>query len=163
MGWEHDGATNAWGRGKTVDGVFFCVGRRSESDGRVRSLVVFVSVSLLHVFAIFFLGGPFTRAFRVLLSSVLSLRAVVVRLFRPWRGSPPASPPLLVLTFSPSGSYGQVLAGYLMFGTVSGIMMALFLDNVGGAWDNAKKYVEVMTARFATLLGRRVELLFIPC
>lgn len=30
-----------------------------------------------------------------------------------------------------------------MFGTVSGIMMALFLDNVGGAWDNAKKYVEV--------------------
>lgn len=37
----------------------------------------------------------------------------------------------------------QVLAGYLMFGTVSGIMMALFLDNVGGAWDNAKKYVEV--------------------
>lgn len=37
----------------------------------------------------------------------------------------------------------QVLAGYLMFGTVAGIMMALFLDNVGGAWDNAKKYVEV--------------------
>lgn len=30
-----------------------------------------------------------------------------------------------------------------MFGTVTGIMMALFLDNVGGAWDNAKKYVEV--------------------
>lgn len=30
-----------------------------------------------------------------------------------------------------------------MFGTVAGIMMALFLDNVGGAWDNAKKYVEV--------------------
>ncbi|CBJ25689.1 vacuolar-type H-translocating inorganic pyrophosphatase [Ectocarpus siliculosus] len=37
----------------------------------------------------------------------------------------------------------EVLAGYLMFGTVSGIMMALFLDNVGGAWDNAKKYVEL--------------------
>lgn len=30
-----------------------------------------------------------------------------------------------------------------MFGTVTGIMMALFLDNVGGAWDNAKKYIEV--------------------
>jgi Na+/H+-translocating membrane pyrophosphatase len=29
-----------------------------------------------------------------------------------------------------------------MFGTVTGIMMALFLDNVGGAWDNAKKYIE---------------------
>ncbi|CAM9389264.1 unnamed protein product [Discosporangium mesarthrocarpum] len=39
--------------------------------------------------------------------------------------------------------HAQVLAGYLMFGTVSGIMMALFLDNVGGAWDNAKKYVEL--------------------
>ena len=36
----------------------------------------------------------------------------------------------------------QVLAGYLMFGTGSGILMALFLDNVGGAWDNAKKYIE---------------------
>ena len=35
------------------------------------------------------------------------------------------------------------LAGYLMFATVSGILMALFFDNVGGAWDNAKKYVEL--------------------
>ena len=37
----------------------------------------------------------------------------------------------------------EVLAGYLMFATISGILMALFLDNVGGAWDNAKKYVEL--------------------
>ena len=37
----------------------------------------------------------------------------------------------------------EVLAGYLMFGTVAGIMMALFLDNVGGAWDNAKKFIEL--------------------
>ncbi|RYY38841.1 hypothetical protein EON62_00185 [archaeon] len=37
----------------------------------------------------------------------------------------------------------EVLASFLMFGTVSGILMALFLDNVGGAWDNAKKYVEM--------------------
>jgi hypothetical protein len=36
-----------------------------------------------------------------------------------------------------------VLSSFLMFGTVSGILMALFLDNVGGAWDNAKKYVEM--------------------
>ena len=36
----------------------------------------------------------------------------------------------------------EVLAGFLMFATVTGIMMALFFDNVGGAWDNAKKYVE---------------------
>jgi Na+/H+-translocating membrane pyrophosphatase len=25
----------------------------------------------------------------------------------------------------------------------AGILMALFLDNVGGAWDNAKKYIEL--------------------
>jgi inorganic pyrophosphatase len=37
----------------------------------------------------------------------------------------------------------QCLLSFLMFGTVAGILMALFLDNVGGAWDNAKKYVEL--------------------
>ncbi len=30
----------------------------------------------------------------------------------------------------------------LMVGTIAGILMALFLNNSGGAWDNAKKYVE---------------------
>jgi len=33
---------------------------------------------------------------------------------------------------------GAVLAG----GTVSGVLMALFMANAGGAWDNAKKYIE---------------------
>lgn len=36
----------------------------------------------------------------------------------------------------------QVLAGFLMFSTSTGILMALFFNNGGGAWDNAKKYVE---------------------
>jgi inorganic pyrophosphatase len=36
----------------------------------------------------------------------------------------------------------ECLSSFLMFGTVSGILMALFMDNVGGAWDNAKKYIE---------------------
>jgi Na+/H+-translocating membrane pyrophosphatase len=36
----------------------------------------------------------------------------------------------------------QVLGGFLMFATSTGILMALFLNNGGGAWDNAKKYIE---------------------
>ncbi|KAF1869547.1 hypothetical protein Lal_00017122 [Lupinus albus] len=36
----------------------------------------------------------------------------------------------------------KVVAAFLMFGTVSGILMALFLNTAGGAWDNAKKYIE---------------------
>jgi K(+)-stimulated pyrophosphate-energized sodium pump len=30
-----------------------------------------------------------------------------------------------------------------MVGTISGVIMALFLNNGGGAWDNAKKYIEL--------------------
>ena len=29
-----------------------------------------------------------------------------------------------------------------MVGTIAGILMATFLNNSGGAWDNAKKYIE---------------------
>merc|ERR1719219_2688576 len=36
----------------------------------------------------------------------------------------------------------EVLAAFLMFGTLTGLLMAIFLDNSGGAWDNAKKLVE---------------------
>jgi K(+)-stimulated pyrophosphate-energized sodium pump len=36
----------------------------------------------------------------------------------------------------------EAVAGLLMIGTVAGILMALFLNNSGGAWDNAKKYIE---------------------
>ena len=32
--------------------------------------------------------------------------------------------------------------GLLMVGTIAGILMALFFNNAGGAWDNAKKYIE---------------------
>ena len=37
----------------------------------------------------------------------------------------------------------EAVAGLLMIGTVAGILMALFLNNAGGAWDNAKKYIEM--------------------
>ena len=36
----------------------------------------------------------------------------------------------------------EVVGGLLMVGTIVGILMALFLNNGGGAWDNAKKYIE---------------------
>ena len=34
-------------------------------------------------------------------------------------------------------------AAFLMIGTITGVLMALFLNNSGGAWDNAKKYIEL--------------------
>ena len=36
----------------------------------------------------------------------------------------------------------EAMAAFLMVGTIAGILMALFLNNSGGAWDNAKKYIE---------------------
>ena len=39
-------------------------------------------------------------------------------------------------------SGAEVVGGLLMVGTIVGILMALFLNNGGGAWDNAKKYIE---------------------
>ena len=34
------------------------------------------------------------------------------------------------------------LGGLLIGGLVSSVMLAVFMANAGGAWDNAKKYVE---------------------
>ncbi len=36
----------------------------------------------------------------------------------------------------------EAVAGLLMVGTIVGILMACYLNNAGGAWDNAKKYIE---------------------
>uniref|UniRef100_A0A7C4R4X8 K(+)-insensitive pyrophosphate-energized proton pump n=1 Tax=candidate division CPR3 bacterium TaxID=2268181 RepID=A0A7C4R4X8_UNCC3 len=33
-------------------------------------------------------------------------------------------------------------AGLIMVGTITGIMMATLMNNAGGAWDNAKKFIE---------------------
>ena len=59
------------------------------------------------------------------------------------------SPIIVGVTFRIIGSYrnrpllgAEALAGFLMFSTSTGILMALFFNNGGGAWDNAKKYIE---------------------
>src|SRR6187431_1146973 len=36
----------------------------------------------------------------------------------------------------------EAVAGMLMVGTISGVLLATVLNNGGGAWDNAKKYIE---------------------
>lgn len=39
-------------------------------------------------------------------------------------------------------SGAEVVGGFLMVATITGILMALFMNNSGGAWDNAKKLIE---------------------
>ena len=36
----------------------------------------------------------------------------------------------------------EAVGALIMVGTIVGILMANFLNNGGGAWDNAKKYIE---------------------
>ncbi|MDK2945766.1 sodium-translocating pyrophosphatase [Geotoga petraea] len=54
--------------------------------------------------------------------------------------------PSLLAVFSPIIIYfllGKVaVAGTLAGTTVAGVMLAIFMSNSGGAWDNAKKYIE---------------------
>jgi K(+)-stimulated pyrophosphate-energized sodium pump len=51
--------------------------------------------------------------------------------------------PIVVgLGFRMVGAGAEAVAAFLMIATIAGILMALFLNTGGGAWDNAKKYIE---------------------
>ena len=51
-------------------------------------------------------------------------------------------PVVVGLIFRQFGVGAEAVAALLMVGTIAGILMATFLNNSGGAWDNAKKFVE---------------------
>jgi len=48
----------------------------------------------------------------------------------------------VIFRFIPGYDAAMVIGAVLMVGTIGGIMMASFMNNGGGAWDNAKKMIE---------------------
>jgi K(+)-stimulated pyrophosphate-energized sodium pump len=48
----------------------------------------------------------------------------------------------VVFRFIPGYDAAMAVGAFLMVGTIAGIMMASFMNNGGGAWDNAKKLIE---------------------
>jgi len=55
-------------------------------------------------------------------------------------GATPAVPSIAGVPVNLAGA--QAVAGLLMVGTISGILLAMLMNNGGGAWDNAKKFIE---------------------
>jgi K(+)-stimulated pyrophosphate-energized sodium pump len=53
----------------------------------------------------------------------------------------------------------QAVAGFLMVGTIAGVLLATVLNNGGGAWDNAKKYIESGNLKGADgeVIGKKTE------
>ncbi len=51
----------------------------------------------------------------------------------------------------------EVVAAMLLVGTIVGVITALFLNNSGGAWDNAKKYIELEKKDLEHNMGKGSE------
>jgi len=53
----------------------------------------------------------------------------------------------------------EAVAGLLMVGTIAGVLLATVLNNGGGAWDNAKKYIEAghLTDDAGNVLGKGTD------
>ena len=58
-------------------------------------------------------------------------------------GMPVAVGVVFRYAFGGDGNEGWLsVAGMLMVGTIVGVLLATYLNNAGGAWDNAKKFIE---------------------
>jgi K(+)-stimulated pyrophosphate-energized sodium pump len=65
----------------------------------------------------------------------ISTRAAIRRMIVPGVGA--VAIPVIV------GFYDKYMLGGLLVGvTVSGVLLAIFMANAGGSWDNAKKHIE---------------------
>jgi len=53
----------------------------------------------------------------------------------------------------------EAVAGMLMVGTIAGVLLATVLNNGGGAWDNAKKYIESGNLKDAdgNVIGKKTD------
>ena len=72
------------------------------------------------------------------------------------------TPVAVGFSFKYLSNYGHVgaesVAGVLMVGTIAGILMATVMNNGGGAWDNAKKYIESGLFKVdGVVVGKRSE------
>ncbi|MFH1282228.1 MAG: sodium-translocating pyrophosphatase [bacterium] len=54
-----------------------------------------------------------------------------------------SGPVVVGLLFKQFGIGAETVASFLMIGTISGILLATVMNNGGGAWDNAKKFIEL--------------------
>ncbi len=76
----------------------------------------------------------------------ISTQAAIKRMVAP--GLLAVSTPVVFAVILPAtglvteGDGMQMLAGVLAGVTVCGVLMAIFMSNAGGAWDNAKKHIE---------------------
>jgi K(+)-stimulated pyrophosphate-energized sodium pump len=62
--------------------------------------------------------------------------------------------------FGGDGNEGWLaVAGMLMVGTIGGVLLATYLNNSGGAWDNAKKFIESggLTDEQGNVIGKGTE------
>ena len=72
------------------------------------------------------------------------------------------APVAVGFSFKYLSPYGQIgaesVAAMLMVGTIAGILLATVMNNGGGAWDNAKKYIESGEFKVdGVVVGKRSE------